>query len=313
MDKISVIVPCYNEEQTVELFYSETSRVADNMTEAEFEFIFVNDGSADKTQEKLEQLAQRDSRVLFISFSRNFGKEAAMYAGLNHARGDYVVIMDADLQHPPAVIPKMYEIIKRTGCDCVATRRVTREKEPPIRSFFAHRFYNMFNRLCGLDVVDGAMDFRMMSAKMAKSIADMPEHGRFSKGIFAWVGFKTEWIEYENVERAAGETKWSFKKLLMYAVDGFTSFSFSPLYLPIWLGVLCILAAAVLAVLSAVGVSVAYLPVMLLLLCLFGVQLSLIGVLGHYISRISAEVRGRPLYIIGKTNIGEDKQKVSAL
>lgn len=308
MDKISVIVPCYNEEKVIEMFYAELIKSVENV-EADFEFVFVDDGSRDKTFEKLTTLAGEDSRVRYISFSKNFGKEAAMLAGFNYASGKYIVVMDADLQHPPALIPKMYERIKASDCDCVATRRISRDNEPPVRSFFAHKFYKLFNKLCGLDVVDGAMDFRMMTKRMVDAILSMPEHGRFSKGIFSWVGFKTEWLEYKNIERAAGETKWSFGKLLLYAIEGFTSFSHLPLYIPAIAGVLltgvsavAILVALILRFGVGVAVSSAW-ALALLILFMFGVQFMILGVFGGYIAKIFVESKSRPQYIIADTNI----------
>lgn len=308
MDKISVIVPCYNEEKVIDMFYAELVKSVGDIG-ADFEFIFADDGSRDKTLVKLTALAEKDSRVRYISFSKNFGKEAAMLAGFSYAAGDYIVVMDADLQHPPAVIPKMYEKMKSSDCDCVATRRTSRDNEPPIRSFFAHKFYNIFNRLCGLDVVDGAMDFRMMTKRMVNAILSMPEHGRFSKGIFSWVGFKTEWIEYKNIERAAGETKWSFGKLLLYAIEGFTSFSHMPLYIPAIVGVLLtggtlvgVLVALILH--FAVGIAVSPLCALtLLILFMFGVQFMILGVFGGYIAKIFVESKNRPQYIVRDTNI----------
>lgn len=308
MDKISVIVPCYNEEKVIDLFYAELIKSVENV-EADFEFVFVDDGSRDKTFEKLTTLAGEDSRVRYISFSKNFGKEAAMLAGFSYASGKYIVVMDADLQHPPALIPKMYERIKESDCDCVATRRISRDNEPPVRSFFAHKFYKLFNKLCGLDVVDGAMDFRMMTKRMVDAILSMPEHGRFSKGIFSWVGFKTEWLEYKNIERAAGETKWSFGKLLLYAIEGFTSFSHLPLYIPAIAGVLLTgvsTAAIIVALILHFGVGVAVSSawaLALLILFMFGVQFMILGVFGGYIAKIFVESKSRPQYIIADTNI----------
>ncbi|MEE0943985.1 MAG: glycosyltransferase family 2 protein [Clostridia bacterium] len=307
MDKISIIVPCYNEEKVIDMFYTELVKSVENVA-AEFEFLFVDDGSKDKTYEKLTALAGRDSRVRYISFSKNFGKEAAMLAGFEYASGKYIVVMDADLQHPPTLIPHMYERIIKSDCDCVATRRISRDNEPPIRSFFAHKFYKLFNKLCGLDVVDGAMDFRIMTKRMVDAILSMPEHGRFSKGIFSWVGFKTEWLEYENIERAAGETKWSFGKLLLYAIEGFTSFSHLPLYIPAIAGValtgVSALAIVIALILHCSGVAVpAVWALALLILFMFGVQFMILGVFGGYIAKIFVESKSRPQYIIADTNI----------
>ena len=214
--KISIIVPCYNEQESIGLFYEEMCRVSDEMGN-DFEYIFVNDGSADSTLEIIEALAQNDSRVKYISFSRNFGKESAIYAGFSKATGDYVVMMDADLQDPPKLLPEMLKYIQQ-GYDSVATRRVTRKGEPPIRSFFARMFYKIINKISDVDIVDGARDYRLMTAQMKDAIVSMQEYNRFSKGIFGWVGFKTKWLEYENIERVAGETKWNFWKLFLYAL-----------------------------------------------------------------------------------------------
>lgn len=310
MDKISVVVPCYNEEQMIDLFYSELSKVLSSMKDVEYEIMFVDDGSKDKTYQKLCEIAKRDDSVRYISFSKNFGKESAMLAGINHVTGDYTVVMDSDLQHPPELIPKMYGMIKTGGCDCVATRRTSRHKEPVIRSLFAKAFYKLFNKLCGLDMVDGAMDFRMMSRQMIDAIKSMPEHGRFSKGIFSWVGFTTEWIEFENIERAAGETKWSFTKLLLYAIEGFTSFSHFPLYVPALLGIfltsVSVLGAIVALILHLASVAyVSGLWVLIIVMSfLFGVQFMLLGVFGGYIAKIFVESKNRPHYIIKDTNIG---------
>lgn len=314
MDKISVIVPCYNEEMMIEMFHKSLDRVISAMPGTTFEIIFVNDGSKDNTQKKLEELAERDLRVYYISFSRNFGKEAAMYAGITHATGDYTVIMDADLQHPPELIPQMYNIIRTGSCDCVATRRISRDNEPPVRSAFAHLFYNIFNKLCHLDVVDGAMDFRMMTRQMTESIAAMPEHGRFSKGIFSWVGFRTEWLEYKNIERAAGETKWSFLKLLLYAIEGFTSFSYFPLHIPTIFGGtvfgLSAIAGIVTLIMHLTGTAVSGVwTIILVMLLLFGIQFMMMGVLGEYTAKIYLEAKNRPQFIIKNTNIGSNVER----
>ena len=315
MDKISIVVPCFNEEQMIDMFYSELVKVMSGMKDIEYEILFVDDGSKDTTCQKLCTIAAGDKCVRYISFSKNFGKEAAMLAGINHASGDYTVVMDADLQHPPALIPKMYGIITSGNCDCVATCRSTRKNEPVVRSFFAKAFYRIFNKLCGLDMVDGAMDFRMMTRQMIEAIKSLPEHGRFSKGIFSWVGFTTEWIEYENIERVAGQTKWSFTKLLLYAIEGFTSFSHFPLYVPalggIFLTGASILAAIVTLILHlADAVCISNLWIMILvMLFMFGLQFMLLGVFGGYIAKIFVESKNRPHYIIRATNIGGENHE----
>ena len=220
MDKITVAVPCYNEEAALSPFFAVLTDVAEKMNYVDFEFLFINDGSRDKTLEKIKELAEADKRVKYISFSRNFGKEAGIYAGLKNASGDYVVIMDADLQDPPALLPEMYQAVTDEGYDCVGSRRVTRKGEPPIRSFFARMFYKLINKMSDADIVDGARDFQMMSRKVVDAILAMGEYNRFSKGIFGWIGFRKKWLEYENIERVAGETKWSFWKLFLYALEG---------------------------------------------------------------------------------------------
>ena len=210
MDKITIAVPCYNEEQALPPFFAEVTKVAGEMSYVEFEFLFINDGSRDKTMEVIKELAEKDTRVKYVSFSRNFGKEAGIFAGLENATGDYVVIMDADLQDPPALLPEMYRAVTEEGYDCVGSRRVTRKGEPPIRSFFARMFYKIINKMSDAEIVDGARDFQMMNRTVVDAILSMGEYNRFSKGIFGWIGYKKKWLEYENIERVAGETKWSF-------------------------------------------------------------------------------------------------------
>ena len=248
---ISLIVPCYNEQEVLPLFYEEISRITALMPDYSFEFLFVDDGSKDKTLETVKGFAQNDDRVKYISFSRNFGKEAAMYAGFCEADGDYVAVMDADLQDPPSLLPEMIRIIKEQGYDSVATRRVTRAGEPKIRSFFARMFYKLINKISDADIVDGARDFRLMKRDMVDAIVRMCEYNRFSKGIFGWIGFKTYWLPFENVERAAGETKWSFWKLFKYSLEGIISFSQVPLNIASWVGIFF-------TVLSFVGVAVVF-------------------------------------------------------
>ena len=241
--KISVVVPCYNEQESIVLFYEEISKVAERMEE-EFEFVFINDGSTDDSLEQLKLLHTQDIRVNYISFSRNFGKEAAIYAGFVKATGDYVVMMDADLQDPPSLLPEMMEYINQ-GYDSVATRRVTRKGEPPIRSFFAMLYYKVINKISNVDIVDGARDYRLMSSQMKNAILSVSEYNRFSKGIFGWVGFRTKWLEYENIERVAGETKWSFWKLFLYSLEGIMAFSTMPLVL---VSLFCLFVVSFLAV-----------------------------------------------------------------
>lgn len=228
MKTLSVIVPCYNEQEALPIFYTEITQVL-SRCEITYELILVDDGSSDNTLPELRALSEKDSRVVYLSFSRNFGKEAAMFAGFCNASGDYIAIMDADLQDPPALLPKMLKILESEDYDCVATRRVSRKGEPPIRSWFARKFYQLINRISDVDIVDGARDFRLMKKSMVEAIVAMNEYNRFSKGIFAWVGFRTYWLPYENIERVAGETKWSFWKLTKYAIDGIINFSQIPL------------------------------------------------------------------------------------
>lgn len=243
MEKISVVVPCYNEEEAIPYFYKEICVVEKNMSEFEFEIIFVDDGSKDQTLEIAKGFAEIDNQIKFISFSRNFGKEAAIYAGISKSTGDYVVIMDVDLQDPPRLLPEMMKAIKEEGFDSVATRRVSRKGEPPIRSFFARRFYRIINRISKTEIVDGARDYRLMTRQFANSLLEIKEYNRFSKGLFGWVGYKTKWLEFENVERVAGETKWSFWKLLLYSIEGIVAFSIVPLSIATISGLLfCLLA-----------------------------------------------------------------------
>lgn len=306
-DRISIIVPCYNEQEVLPLFYTETVKWIDQI-DADFEFVFVDDGSKDNTIHILREFAQKDDRVFYVSFSRNFGKEAGIYAGLSHATGDYCVIMDADLQDPPALLPEMYAAIKNEGYDSVATCRDTRKGEPPVRSFFAKLFYKIINRISEADIRDGARDFRMMSRKMVDAIVGMGEYNRFSKGIFGWVGFKTKWIPYENIERAAGTTKWSFWKLFKYSLDGIINFSSAPLNISSWVGLFfCFLALALTAffflrrLIFGDPVS-GWASLACLITFIGGMQLFCIGMLGQYISRMYLESKQRPKFIVRETN-----------
>lgn len=305
--KLSVIVPCYNEQESIFLFYEEITRVASEMKET-FEFIFINDGSSDWTEQCIKELSEKDSRVKYISFSRNFGKEAAIYAGFSKADGDYIVMMDADLQDPPRLLPEMLSYI-RQGYDSVATRRVTRKGEPPIRSFFARMFYKIINRISNVDIVDGARDYRLMTAQMKEAILAMPEYNRFSKGIFGWVGFKTKWLEYENVERVAGETKWNFWKLFLYSLEGIVAFSTAPLVLASVFGMLfCLLSFAMIVFIIVrklmFGDPVAGWPSLVcILFFLGGIQLFCQGINGQYLSKTYLETKNRPKYIIKDTNL----------
>ena len=300
----SCIVPCFNEEEVIPIYYEEMQKVRKQEEgKIDFEIIFIDDGSKDKTLEVIKKLSEQDDCIHYVSFSRNFGKEAAMYAGFEHAKGEYVVTMDVDLQDPPHLIPEMIRCIEEEGYDSVATRRVTRKGEPPIRSFFARRFYGLINRISDADIVDGARDFRMMKRDMVDAILSMPEYNRFTKGIFGWVGFKTKWLEFENVERAAGETKWSFWKLFRYALEGIIAFSTVPLTIVSLIGVIvCIIAFLFLLFVviraAAFGDPVAGWPSLFCVISfLSGIQLLGIGVVGMYLSKTYLETKKRPIYI----------------
>lgn len=306
MDKklISVVVPCYNEQEVLPLFRDEILRVSDEMTakypELEFEFLFINDGSRDKTLEILRKYSEEDSRFRYVSFSRNFGKEAGMLAGLENSKGDYVVIMDADLQHPPKLMPQMYEYVSSGEYDCAGTRRVSRKGEPKLLSFFSRSFYKVINKISQTQIVDGAQDYRFMTRQMVNAILDMPEYNRFSKGIFSWVGFRTKYIEVENTERAAGKTTWNFWKLLMYSFEGIMAFSTAPLALSVVMAMLLFILAIVFIVIAAV--NSAECPAIIAAVCLVGgLQLFCMGIHGQYLAKNYMESKGRPKYIIGET------------
>ena len=307
MKKITIIVPCYNEQEALPLFYKEITKVSKKMKKVDFEYLFINDGSKDNTLSVLKDLAKKDKKVRFISFSRNFGKEAAMYAGFENATGDYVSVMDADLQDPPALLPEMLDAIEKEGYDSVATRRVTRKGEPPIRSFFARMFYKIINKISNADIVDGARDYRLMNRKMVDSIISMTEYNRFSKGIFGWVGFNTKWLEFENVERVAGETKWNFWKLFIYSLEGIVGFSTMPLQIASVLGMLFLLLSFIVIIFVIVktlmfGDPVAGWPSLVcIIFFVSGVQLFCIGIIGQYLSKTYLETKNRPIYIIKET------------
>lgn len=309
MEKISVIVSCYNEEKALPLFYKEIERVRKQDFEGivDFEYIFVNDGSKDKTLDIIKTLRENDKKVRYISFSRNFGKEAAMLAGLEASKGDYVTLMDADLQDPPALLKQMYDAIVNEGYDSVGTRRVTRKGEPPIRSFFARMFYKIINKMSNIEMVDGARDYRLMKRKVVDSIISLKEYNRYSKGLFSFVGFDTKWIEYENVERIAGETKWSFWKLFKYAIEGITAFSTTPLIFSSILGILFCLVAFIIIIFIILrtlinGDPTAGWPSLAcIIVFVSGVQLFSIGIIGQYLSKTYLEVKNRPIYIIKET------------
>jgi glycosyltransferase involved in cell wall biosynthesis len=308
MKTLTLIVPCYNEEQALPYFYDEVCLVSKELTEYELEFLFVDDGSKDGTLALVKELAQKDKRVKYLSFSRNFGKEGAMYAGFCNASGDLVAVMDADMQDPPSLLPQMLKLLESDEYDSVATRRVTRKGEPKIRSFFARRFYKIMGRISDVDVVDGARDFRLMKRKMVDAIVAMGETNRFSKGIFGWIGFKTYWLEYENVERIAGETKWSFWKLFKYSLEGITNFSDAPLKIASWSGIFFTFIAVVAMLFVfiralAFGDSVAGWPsTICIILFIGGIQLFCLGIIGQYISKIFRETKKRPIYIVAESN-----------
>lgn len=305
MQKIcSCIVPCFNEEEVIPIYYKEMKKVMEkDESGVDYEIIFIDDGSSDGTLDEVRKLMEIDQRVSVVSFTRNFGKEAALYAGLEHAEGDYVVTMDVDLQDPPALIPEMIRLIREEGYDSVATRRVTRKGEPVIRSFFARKFYHLINKISDAGIVDGARDFRMMTREMRNAILSMTEYNRFTKGIFGWVGFKTKWLEYENVERAAGKTKWSFWKLFRYALEGIIAFSTVPLALVSVIGaIVCVFAFLffifVLVRALLYGDPVAGWPSLVCLITfLSGIQLMGIGTVAMYLSKTYLETKKRPIYI----------------
>ena len=302
---ISLVVPCFNEEESIPKFYDEANRVLKEMNLFEVaEFVFVDDGSSDGTMNIIHELENKDERIHFISFSRNFGKEAALYAGLSKSVGLYTAVMDADLQDPPSLLPQMLSAIRNEGYDCAATRRATRNNEPPIRSFFARKFYKIMGKLSNVPVVDGARDFRLMTEKYKNAVLSLCERNRFTKGIFPWVGFNTKWFSYDNIERIAGKTKWSFWKLFLYSIDGIIGFSTKPLAFSAIAGILGILLSFILIVFIIIRKLVFSDPVqgwaslVCIILFVSGVQLFTIGITGLYISKIYTEVKQRPIYIV---------------
>lgn len=308
--KIAIIVPCYNEEAVLPIFYKEISRVLKSM-DREYELLLIDDGSSDNTLQIIKEMAETDEKVSYISFSRNFGKEAAMYAGFCNVRGDYIAIMDADMQDPPSLLPEMIEIIEKEQYDSVATRRRDRKGEPRIRSWLAKRFYQIINAISDADVVDGARDFRLMKKEMVDAIIRMNEYNRFSKGIFGWIGFKTYWLSYENVERLAGNTKWNIWKLFRYAIDGIINFSNVPLSIASWFGILItILSFIMLGVLVVrrliFGDPVAgWASTICVIIFIGGIQLLCLGIIGQYIAKIYMETKHRPQYIVSESNLKE--------
>ncbi len=305
MKLLSVVVPCYNEEENVPYFYEELLKQESNLKERDIalEIIYIDDGSRDQTVQEVRKLREKDGRVHLVSFSRNFGKEAGIYAGLSKAKGDFVVMMDADLQDPPSLLPEMFDAIDE-GYDSVATRRVTRKGEPPIRSFFARRFYGLMKHISKTEIVDGARDYRLMTRQFVDAILSMKEYNRFTKGIFGWVGFRTKWLEYENIERVKGETKWNFWKLLLYSLDGIMAFSTMPLAIASILGIsFCVLAFLLIVFIVArtllFGDPVGGWPSLVCIISMIsGVQLFCLGIVGQYMSKMYMEVKNRPIYLV---------------
>lgn len=310
MEKISIIVPCYNEALAIPIFYEEICKVFDKL-DYELELMFVDDGSTDETLSTIKNLL-KDKRVKYLSFSRNFGKEAAMYAGLSHAKGDYITVMDVDLQDPPKLIPEMINYIKE-GYDIVATKRKTRKGEGFFRSLFSRMFYRIINKMSKIEMVSGARDFRLMTRQVVESVLELREYNRYSKGLFSFVGYKTKWISYDNVQRVAGKTKWSFRKLFVYAIEGITSFSTSPLVLSAILGIIfCLISFIMIVVIIiktvAFGDPTSGWPSLVcIIFFVSGIQLFCIGVMGEYLSKMYMEVKGRPIYIIKEGNVGVKK------
>ena len=309
MNLLSIVVPCFNEDEIVEIFLGEIQKT---LKDYNFEVIYVNDGSSDNTLKYIKELASKNSNVKYISFSRNFGKESAIFAGLKYASGDYICLMDADLQHPPKLIPEMLEAVLDEGYDVAAARRVSRKGEPKIKSFFSHRFYKVFNKISDIDMVEGATDYRIMTRQVVDSVLDLPEYNRFSKGLFQWVGFDTKWIEYENIERIAGESTWSFWGLIKYSIEGLVAFTTLPLSISTFLGMVF----SVIAFIYMLFIIIRYLiyseavpgyPTLICsLLLLGGIQLLSIGVLGKYLEKTYFEAKSRPIFIVKESNIEEE-------
>lgn len=312
---LSIIVPCKNEEQAVPIFYSEFLKVAEKMGEINFEIIFVEDGSTDNTLGIIRDMSAKDPRVRYISFSRNFGKEAAMSAGLKYSMGDYLAIMDADLQDPPQLLPQMFKKMEESGCDCVAARRRTRDGEPKIRSFLARSFYKILNSTSDLKFTEGARDYRLMKRRVVDAIMELPEYNRFLKGIYEWVGFKTEWVEFDNVERCAGETKWTLFQLCVYSLNALTSFSTVPLAIAAIVGILfCIFSSAAIILLSVRQLifhnsAYGWTSMVCIIFFLCGLQLFCLGMIGQYAAKIYMETKKRPQYIISE--ISERRETTS--
>lgn len=306
---ISIVVPCYNEEKALPFYYNKMKEIMKNMDYIDFEIILVNDGSSDDTLNVIKKIASEDTRIKYITFSRNFGKEAGMYAGFEYSKGDYIGVMDADLQDPPELLETMYNEIKSNNYDCVATRRTTRKGEPPIRSFFARMFYKIINKISKTEMVDGARDYRLMTRQMLNAIISMREYNRYSKGLFSFVGFNTKWLEYENIERVAGDTHWSFWKLFKYALEGITAFSTTPLVLSSIIGVLFFFIAMLIIIFIIVNTLIngnetsGWPSTICIIFMVTGIQLFCIGIIGQYLSKVYLEVKNRPIYIVKESNI----------
>ena len=309
--KISLIVPCFNEEEALPIFYDETTKVLKKMG-VDYELILIDDGSKDRTLSVMEELSKKDDKVKYVSFSRNFGKEAAMYAGFCNVTGDYAAVMDADMQDPPSLLPQMYELLEKGEYDSVATRRADRKGESKIRSAFARKFYKIINKISNTEIVDGARDFRLMKREMVDAILSMSEYNRFSKGIFGWVGFKTYWLSFENVERVAGKTSWNFWGLFRYAIDGIVNFSNVPLDLASGFGIVMTVVAFVMLLFVFIRKMIFGDPVagwastMCVIIFIGGIQLLCLGIMGQYLGKMYMETKRRPQYIVGKTNIKDE-------
>lgn len=309
METITIVVPCFNEQEALPFFYKEYISLHEAIHYVKLELLFIDDGSSDETLQLIKAFAASDSSVKYISFSRNFGKEAAIFAGLRNSQGDYVAIMDADLQDPPSLLPELFTAITEEGYDSAATRRVSRKGEPPIRSWFARKFYMLMHKIAHTELVDGARDYRLMNRKFVNALLSMQEYNRFTKGLYGWVGFKTKWVEFENVERVAGETKWSFWKLLFYAIEGIVAFSTVPLTIATIIGLICCLCAF-----GATGFVIirklifgdpiqGWASTASIIMFIGGVQLLCTGILGQYLAKTYLETKKRPIYIIRQTNL----------
>lgn len=318
MKTVEMIVPCYNEEECIALFYARVCEVFENLKEHRFIITYIDDGSKDGTLDEIKKLVKtaEKGRVQYLSFSRNFGKEAAIYAGLSKSTGDYVTIMDADLQHPPELLADMLEAIEKEGYDCASARRISRKGEPPVRSAFSKAFYRLISKVTAIELVPGSTDYRLMKRKVVEAVVSMPEYERFTKGLYAWAGYKNKWIEYKNVERAGGKSKWSFWGLLRYAYSGFISFATTPLRGVVYVGILTVLASIAGAIYILIGTinsggdnRTGYASIMILMLFLGGVIITILGMIGEYLARIYMEVKRRPIYFERESNIDKEEGK----